>query len=120
MIDQQVKKRQAITATENQTVQVIQGQISVINSNANLLISELLASGMKESSQIVAQADGEGDAAIMKAEAEAYAKWRDDGWKEEELMQFFYMKNVNLAFFLKNFILFRLFFKIIYFKIWIF
>lgn len=96
LIDQQVKKRQAITATENQTVQVIQGQISVIDSKANLLISELLANAGKEATQIVAKAQGEGEAAIMKSEAEAYEKWRTEyGWKEDELMQFFYMKNVT-------------------------
>lgn len=76
-------------------MQVIQGQISVIDSKANLLISELLANAGKEATQIVAKAEGEGEAAIMKAEAEAYAKWRNEGgWKEEELMQFFYMKKV--------------------------
>lgn len=97
IIDQQVKKRQAITATENQTVQVIQGQISVINSNASLLINNLISIANRNSSQILAKANSEGDAAIMVAEADAYKQFIDPSklnFTETELLKYFYMKNI--------------------------
>ena len=97
LIDQQVKKRQAMTATENQTVQIIQGQISVIDSNANLIINKLITEANTNSSQITAKATAEGDAAIIKAEADSYKQFVDPtklGFTDEELLQYFYMKNV--------------------------
>lgn len=96
---------------------MIQGQINVISSNADLQVNELLTQANTTATQTLAKATAEGNAAIIEAEVlflkicylfiyffvkgVAYKDFLNSthglNFTEKELMQYFYIKNVRIS-----------------------
>eukprot|EP01016_Furgasonia_blochmanni_P007069 TRINITY_DN12833_c0_g1_i2.p1 TRINITY_DN12833_c0_g1~~TRINITY_DN12833_c0_g1_i2.p1 ORF type:complete len:379 (-),score=114.24 TRINITY_DN12833_c0_g1_i2:59-1144(-) len=97
LITQQVQKRDGITSQKQQEMQILQGEINVINSQADNDVANIIAQANRERALISANWTSAGDAAILKAQTEGYKLFADPAglnFQAADIMKFVYYDNL--------------------------